>query len=61
MSELLSFSGQRGVRGLEREQWGAVKPFCEKEGPESYWEVIAQGERMINDRDGQWNLKNKDA
>lgn len=55
----MSFSGKRGLRSLEGTQWGAVKRFGERKGPEAYWEVMAQGERMINDRDGQGNLKTR--
>lgn len=40
-------------------QWGAVKRFGERQGPESCWEVTAQGERMINDKYGQGNLKTR--
>lgn len=36
-----------------------MRRFGEREGPEAYGEVMAQGERMINDRDGQGNLKTR--
>lgn len=60
MRGILEFPRKEGHKGPGKEtQWGAAKQFGEREGPEAYWEVMAQGERMINDRDGQGNFKTR--
>ena len=60
MRGILAFPRKEGHEGPGKgTQWGTAKRFAEREGPESYWEVTAQGERMINDWDGQGNLKTR--